>query len=166
MLVLPIAADAKAGTPHPLHEAAGPETAAEVSPDGRWVAYVSNESGRYEVYVTAFPGGGEKWQVSSGGSVTLGGWPRWRHDGKELFYLTPDDTIMAVSVTSQNDRFEVSAPHALFRVPRLIRRRWAYDVSLDGQRFLMIKPGAEATPPSIVVVQNWTEELKRLVPTH
>ena len=141
--------------PFPFIQTPNNEAQGRFSPDGRWVAYVSNESGRYEVYVTAFPGGSEKWQVSSGGSVTLGGWPRWRHDGNELFYLMPDDTIMAVSVTSQGDRLEVSAPHALFRVPRLIRRRWAYDVSLDGQRFLVTTTAEDTPPPPVTVVVNW-----------
>jgi Tol biopolymer transport system component len=155
---LPLFGDQK---PFPFLQTPNNEAQGRFSADGRWVAYVSNESGRYEVYITAFPGAGEKWQVSSGGSVTLGGWPRWRHDGKEIFYLTPDDTIMAASVTSRGDRLEVSTPHALFKVTRLVRRRWAYDVSPDGQRFLVTTAADDTPPPPVTVVVNWSAGLKR-----
>ena len=80
-----------------------------LSPDGRWLAYVSDESGRYEVYVQSFPGGGGKRQVSTGGGIG----PRWRGDGKELFYHAPDGKLMAVPVKS-GASFEAGAPVALF----------------------------------------------------
>jgi len=140
------------------------EVSPNFSPDGRWLAYVSDESGRFEVYVQPYPGPGGKWQISTEG----GSEPVWNHNAKELFYRN-GDKMMAVEITTQGG-FAVGKPHMLFErqyvrteafhVPR-------YDVSPDGQRFLMLKPVEQETaaPTQINVVLNWTEELKRLVPT-
>jgi serine/threonine-protein kinase len=140
------------------------ENAPAFSPEGRWMAYVSDESGRYEVYVQPYPGPGGKYQISTEGGTE----PVWNPKGKELFYRS-GDKMMAVDVTTQPS-FSVGKPRMLFQGPYAPTNTTQpnYDVSPDGQRFLMVKP-AEQTASSpltqIVVVQNWFEELKRLVPT-
>jgi serine/threonine-protein kinase len=141
----------------------------EVSPDGRWMAYQSNESGRDEIYVRPFPDANSgRWQISTGGGTR----PLWTRSGKELFYLGPGGAVMSASVEG-GSAFRAGNPTRLFERPYFPASEApgrTYDVSPDGQRFLMVKVGgasgetAEAT--SIIVVQNWTEELKRLVPTH
>ncbi len=139
------------------------ETLPRFSPDGRWLAYASDESGRYEVYVQPYPGPGGKWQISTEGGTE----PVWSRNGRELFYRS-GDKMMAADVTTQSS-FSAGTPKVLFErhyqgtaVPTP-----NYDVSPDGQRFLMLKPSeaAEAAPTQINVVLNWFEELKRKVPT-
>jgi serine/threonine-protein kinase len=157
--LLPLAGDRK---PRPFLQTPFNEAALMFSPDGRWVAYVSDESGRNEVYVLPFPGPGGKWQISVNG----GGDPVWARSGRELFYLEGTQ-MMAVDIETQ-PTFRAGTPRRLFdggfvtgvgRVP-------VYDVAPDG-RFLMVQETSgegEEGPASIVVVENWTEELKRLVP--
>ncbi len=136
----------------------------QFSPDGRWVAYASNDTGRYEVYVQSFspaPGGGGgagKWQISSGG----GDQPRWRRDGKELFYLSPDGTLMAVEVKA-GAGFERGTPKALFRTRLSIQglSGFEYSASGDGQRFLVNQLAGEEASTSLTVVLNWAADLKR-----
>ena len=139
------------------------ESAPRFSPDGRWLAYVSNESGRFEIYVQPYPGPGGKWQISTEG----GGEPVWNHNGRELFYRS-GDKMMAVDIATQ-PAFTVGKPRMLFKGPYLPTPLTAvnYDVSPDGQRFLMLKPSeqAQAGPTQINVVLNWFEELKQKVPT-
>ena len=132
---------------------------ARFSPDGRWVAYGSNESGRWEIYVTSFPDAHGKWQISNGG----GDQPEWRSDGKELFYITPDGKIMAAPVTV-GANFDAGTVSVLFQAnPREMvatSEQVTYDVSKDGERFLVntrLKTGT--TPMSIVL--NWTAKLTR-----
>jgi len=130
------------------------------SPDGRWVAYVSDESGRYEIYVQAFPLSGAKFQVSAGGGVE----PTWRRDGSELFYRSADGNLVAVPVKS-GATFEVGAPRPLFRIPSAATSNpfdsYIYASSNDGQRFLVAaNPGGEKTAP-ITVVLNWQAGLKK-----
>jgi len=149
--VLPLAGDRQA-TPFLRSEAN--ETGGRFSPDGRWIAYASDETGRDEVYVVPFPGPGGKWQVSSEG----GSQPRWRRDGKELFFLGRDRRIMAVSI-SKGATIEGSAPQPLFET----RSRYtgtAYDVSPDGQKFL-INTLAEGSSTPITVVLNWKAEFRK-----
>ena len=133
------------------------------SPDGRWIAYTSNESGQFEVYVQPFPGPGGKWQVSTDGGSN----PVWERNGRELFYLS-SKKIMSVNVATQRS-FHASMPRSVADIPPTLLTALAtsfYDVSLDGQRFLFIKPDTENGPPQEVrVVQNWTEELKQLAST-
>ena len=124
------------------------------------MAYASNESGKWEIYVTSFPDAHGKWQVSSGG----GEQPNWRGDGKELFYLASDDKVMAASVTT-GANFDAGTPMALFQAnPReqvATSEQLTYDVSRDGQRFLIntqVKQG-ETMPMS--VIQNWAAKLNR-----
>jgi serine/threonine-protein kinase len=139
------------------------EAAARFSPDGHWLAYVSNESGRDEVYAQPYPGPGGKWQISTDGGTE----PLWNRSGRELFYRS-GDKLMAVGISTQPG-FVAGKPRQLFKGGYLLSSFGVpnYDVSPDGQRFLMVKPvGQEqAVPTQINVVLNWTEELKRLVPT-
>jgi Tol biopolymer transport system component len=138
------------------------ESVPRFSPDGRWLAYISDESGRYEVYVVPYPGPGGKWQISTDGGTE----PAWNRNGRELFYRS-GDKMMAVDIVTQPG-FSAGKPHMLFAGPYAPTPVTFpnYDVSRDGQRFLMLKPTeqAEAAPTQINVVLNWTEELKRLVP--
>ena len=143
----------------------------EVSPNGKWMAYASDESGRLEIYVRPFPEVNTgRWQVSTSGGDT----PLWSPDGRELFYLK-DDSVMAVSVET-GPAFKAGKPETLFRGTHVQLstsdgRPW--DISPDGKRFLMIKPSASttATPAAaaprqkITIVLNWFEELKQRVPT-
>ena len=132
------------------------ENEGEFSPDGHWVAYASNESGRYEIYVQAFPGPGGKWQVSTNG----GSFPAWRRDGKELFYVAPDRKLMAVPVKT-GAVFEPETAAPLFEVHLRNDPSRHYDVSADGQRFLVNMPMGEETSPPITLVQNWTVLLRQ-----
>ncbi len=132
----------------------------QLSPDGRWVAYASDESGRAEVYVQTFPASGGKWQISTGG----GDAPQWRRDGRELFYLSPDKTLMAVAIAA-GDTLEPGSPVALFptRVPTgsLTSDRNHLVVAADGQRFLVNNLIDEGNPSPITFVLNWAANLKR-----
>lgn len=151
--VVPLFGDMK---PYSLLATEFNETHGRFSPDGRWLAYVSNESGRNEVYVQSFPPSGGKWQISTTG----GAQPQWRSDGKELFYITPDRRLMAVDVRPQQ-KFEMDAPKPLFQTQ--VARYEApnrYAVSRDGQRFL-VNSAVEETSHIITVVLNWTVDLKR-----
>ncbi len=131
---------------------------ARFSLDGKWVAYASNESGKWEIYVTSFPEAHGKWQVSSGGGIQ----PRWRGDGKELFYLAPDDKLMSVAVKT-GANFDAGTPAALFQAyPRefgATSEQFFYDVSKDGQKFLINTQVKSAKTP-VSVVLNWTASLK------
>jgi Tol biopolymer transport system component len=138
-----------------------------VSPDGRWIAYVSNESGRTEVYVQPFPSLNGKWQISTGGGTQ----PVWSRTGDELFYRG-EGAVLAVRV-STGGSFSAEPPQKLFEDRFYFggSDRTGYDVSPDGQRFLMLKQSMSdqqtaALAQSIVVVMNWQEELKRLVPVN
>ena len=121
------------------------ETAGRFSPDGRWVAYQSDETGRPEIHVQPFPGPGPKFQVSVGGGTL----PRWRRDGRELFYVAPDRKLMAVSVTPRLATLDTGAPRALFTLSTTS----FYEPSPDGQRFLVTAVVSEASP--ITVIMNW-----------
>ncbi len=123
----------------------------QFSPDARWVAYQSNESGRVEIYVVPFRGGQGKWQVSTSG----GAFPRWRGDGKEIFYISLDGMLTAVPVVASPNQFQPGKPQALFRPPAD-----AYDVAPDGKKFLLDVVGDQNSKP-ITVVMNWTAELKK-----
>ena len=143
------------------------ESSAEISPDGRWLAYHSDESGQYEIYVRPFPAVDTgRQQISTGGGTR----PRWSRDGRELFYYLRQragGALMAVPIES-GPSFTAGRPQMLFegdyRAPN--NGRQVYDVSADGARFLMIKGAGddEAAPRQMVLVQNWHQELLRLVP--
>ncbi|MEK7404638.1 MAG: hypothetical protein AAB225_05980, partial [Acidobacteriota bacterium] len=140
----------------PLLQDPAAQDQAQISPDGRWIAYRSTESGRPEVYVQAFPPSGGKWQVSTAGGTE----PRWRGDGKELFYVA-GTKLMAVEVKASGSSFEAGAPKALFEarlVPDLRRNRFV--VTADGKRFLVRTEAGDTSSP-ITVVVNWPAALKR-----
>lgn len=121
------------GRPYPFLRSAASENWAAFSPDGRWVAFSSTEGGQAEVYVAAFPPNGRHWRISADG----GSQPRWRRDGKEIFYLAPDRTLMAVSVTSSRREFTVDEYHPLFHINYPYGAYHAFDVTADGERFLV-----------------------------
>jgi Tol biopolymer transport system component len=153
----------KDGKPQPFVRTASLETAPRFSPDGHFIAYASDESGRVEIYVRPYPGPGGKWQISTEG----GSEPVWNPKGGELFYRN-GNKMMAVEGMTQ-PTFSVGKPKMLFEGPYLPTPRSFpnYDVSADGQRFLMLKANeqAQAAPTQINVVLNWFEELKQKVPT-
>ncbi len=147
--VLPMFGDRK---PYPFLDREFDEPFARFSPDGRWVAYTSDETGTSEVYVREFQGSGRSWRVSiNGGSL-----PRWRRDGKELFYFS-GEKLMAVDVKAGGSSFEPGVPKLLFEKNGTRN----YDVSGDGQRFLVAVPVEESSSEPITVVLNWTADLKR-----
>ena len=164
--VLPLFGDRK---PFPFTQTRFNEGLGQFSPDGRWIAYASNESGRDEVYVAPFQGRAPdaaaargasdgKWQVSTAG----GSAPRWRGDGKEIFYLGGSalNKLMAAAVNGQGSAFEVGAVRPLFDTrPRW--PRWVYVVSPDGQRFLVNTLVEEAAAAPITLVVNWPALLKK-----
>ena len=128
--VLPLAGDRK---PYPFLKTESQENWAAFSPNGKWVAYSSTESGQAEVYVTPFPKAKAKWLVSRNGGFQA----RWRRDGKELFFMSPDSKLMAADVTSDGSDFEVSGVKALFETHFPYTPSHAFDVAADGQRFLV-----------------------------
>jgi hypothetical protein len=129
---------------------------AAVSQDGRWVAYESQESGRFEIYVAAYPAFTGKRQVSNAGGCQ----PLWRRDGRELFYLALDGKLEAVNVRG-GATLDTSPPHTLFRAPVTINpNAGEYCVTGDGKRFIFREPVGETAAP-ITVVLNWTAGLKR-----
>jgi dipeptidyl aminopeptidase/acylaminoacyl peptidase len=133
-------------------------SAAEVgrfSPDGRWIAYDSNETGVMEVYVQPFPGPGRSWQVSTNGGTV----PQWRGDGREIFYRGPDDRLMSVPVTLQANgaSVDLGTPVALFTM----RLGSQYVASADGQRFLINAFVGDASTLPITIMLNWTAGLKK-----
>jgi len=154
--VLPLFGDRKA---FPVLQTPFTEVPGRFSPDGRWIAYASNESGRGEVYVASFPGPGGKWQVSTAG----GSWPRWRSDAKEIFYLAPDKKLMSAAVNGAGSAFEVGAVRPLFdtRALTIGNTGFMYDVSPDGQRFLVNTLAEQAAPAPITLVVNWRALLNR-----
>jgi Tol biopolymer transport system component len=154
--VLPVNGSGEA-KPSPVLQSGANETAARLSPDGRWLAYASDASGRYEVYVQSFPGGGGKRQVSTGG----GHFPRWRGDGRELFYQAADGKLMAAP-TPRGESFEVGAPVPLFEFRAgTLQGFTPYAVTGDGQRFL-INAVVETEPNApLTVVVNWASGVKK-----
>jgi serine/threonine protein kinase len=157
---LPVSGDQK---PTPFIQTEFSEIQGRFSPDGRWVAYASNESGPFQVYVQSYPTSGGKWQVSTGG----GAQPQWRHDGKELFYLAPDRKLMAVEVNSTGPTFVAGVPQPLFEAhvvaifPGGAGTGPYYAVTGDGQRFLLNTLAGDSTPVPLTIVLNWTAGLKR-----
>jgi len=134
----------------------------QFSPDGRWVAYASTESGRAEIYVVPFPGPGGKWQVSNTG----GSFPRWRPDGKEIFFLDPESNLKAATITARGQALEIGAVQNLFQMR--IRTTgfagasgYSYDVAPDGNRFLANTINESQTMAPFTLVVNWTAGLKK-----
>ncbi len=134
----------------------------EISRDGRWIAYQSDESGAPEIYVRPFPNvdAPGKWLVSEGGGTR----PVWAHNGKELFYLGPDSVLMSVRFEAANGAFRAAAPTRLGNMPTTPGAHRAFDVDKDDQRFLTFSGETSSERPEITVVQHWTEELKKKLP--
>ena len=145
------------GTPQPFLRTRFTEVGSKFSPDGRWIAYVSDESGQYEVYVRPYPPGPGKWQVSThGGEHVI-----WSRDGKELFYRN-GNKWMAVAVHLEPE-FKPETQRLLFEGPYAMVGGQSYDVTPDGQRFLLLEPIKQGAAPvtHLNVVLNWFEEVKR-----
>ncbi len=144
----------------PLIQARWSVRNAQFSPDGRWMAYASNETGTMEIYVSPFPRATGKWQISSAGGQE----PRWRQDGKELFYLSPEGKMMAVALTTGSG-FEASSPVTLFqthrRQPVSSLDVFSYDVRGDGQQFLIDTKVDETTAAPLSVLLNWASEMEK-----
>jgi serine/threonine-protein kinase len=169
IMTLPIQGDEKSGwkpgEPKPFVNSAFDEREPAFSPDGRWLAYQSNESGSYEVYVRPFPGPGGKWQISTGGL-----YPKWSHNGKELFYRTTDSKVMAVSYIASGDSFHADKPQ-LWSPGQFTERGlgfYNFDPHPDGKRFAVLKaPGAEqaAAVNKVSFIFNFFDEIRRKFPS-
>ncbi len=127
-----------------------------VSPDGRWLAYSSTESGREEVYVTHFPSGSGRWQVSQTG----GTFPTWRGDSREIWFIGADGSLHAAGVNTKSEEFELEPVRTLFQISYVAPAGDPYDISPDGQR-LIVTTLPESVPTPMVLVTNWTAELKK-----
>ena len=169
ILTLPIEGDEKSGwkpgEPKPFVNSAFNEAEPTFSPDGRWLAYTSNESGNFEVYVRPFPGLGGKWQVSTGG----GGYAKWSRNGKELFYRTLDGKIMVVTYTASGDSFRADKPQLWSpgQFTDLGLGNYNFDLHPDGKRFAVLKaPGTEqnAAVNKVSFIFNFFDELRRKLP--
>ena len=132
------------------------------SPDGHWVAYQSDESGRVEIYVRPFPGPGGQWQISTAGGKA----PRWRPDGTALYYIAPDSRLMAASIAASGTALQPGLPTALFQTrialggTEVVGTRQQYDVAPDG-RFLINVSVDEGNAAPITVITNWNPEAKK-----
>ena len=131
------------------------ESGGQFSPDGKWIAYESTESGRFDVYIRAFPSSAGKWQISNRGGFI----PRWRADGKELFYVSQDFKMIAVTIRASAASVEADAPRELFPYP-VAGFNSPYDVAADSQRFLLTERSDAQGSASLTVVVNWQAGLK------
>jgi Tol biopolymer transport system component/tRNA A-37 threonylcarbamoyl transferase component Bud32 len=155
--VLPMEGERK---PLPFLQTSYNESDGHISSDGKWMAYVSNESGSDQVYVAPFPGPGGKWQISTAG----GSRPAWRRDGKEIVYLAPDDKLMATEVNAKGSNFEVGAVRPLFQArPQRTGTFFPtlYDTSRDAQRVLVNTAMSQKSATPVTLVVNWTADLKK-----
>jgi len=136
------------------------ERGAEISPDGRFLAYLSDESGQYEVYVQAFPGQGAKWKISTNGGTEV----CWARSGRELFYRE-DDKMMAVRIETRPE-FSASKPSVLFTGYRTSNPGFRfYDVFPDGEHFLMVRGEESPSSTELALIQNWSGEVERMAPS-
>jgi Tol biopolymer transport system component len=154
--VLPLVGDR---TPRPFLQTGFVETQGQLSPDGRWMAYNSDETGVHEVWVQSVPASGAKWQISTEG----GSEPRWRRDGSELFYVAGTGMLMAVPIKAGASGFESGLPRPLFETHRPYSGPLFsnYVPAADGQRFLVNTTAADTPPSPITLVLNWTAALKK-----
>jgi serine/threonine protein kinase len=151
--ILPTFGDRK---PFPFLQTQANEVDAQFSPDGRWVAYLSDESGTNQVYIAPFPAAGGKWQISRNG----GSEPRWRGDGREVFFLSLDNKLMAVALNAKESTLEVANAQPLFDVHPANPPGYHYDVTRDGKRFL-VDTTKEGNSAPLALVVNWTADLKK-----
>jgi serine/threonine protein kinase len=151
--ILPTFGDVKS---FPFLQTRANEIDAQFSPDGSWIAYVSDESGTNQVYIAPFPTPGGKWQVSRGGGAE----PRWRGDGKEIFFLSPDNKLMAVALNAKESNLEVGNSQPLFDVHPANPPGYHYDVTSNGKRFL-VDTTKDGNSAPLALVVNWTADLKR-----
>jgi hypothetical protein len=128
---------------------------AQFSPDGRWVAYMSEETGRPDVYVAAFPQPGGRWQVSQAGGTE----PRWNRNGRELFFVDLQNNLTAVEVEASTAGFQSGASRKLFQFHGA-GGLWRYDVSPDGERFLVTDPLDEDLSSPVTLITDWTRRLE------
>jgi Tol biopolymer transport system component len=169
IMTLPIEGDEKSGwkpgEPKPFVNSAFTEWEPTFSPDGRWLAYASDESGLMQVYVRPFPGPGGKWQIST----SSGAYPKWSRNGKELFYRTPDSKIMVVTYTASGDSFRADKPQ-LWSPGQFTDRGadvYNFDLHPDGKRFAVLKaPGTEqaAALNKVSFIFNFFDEIRRKLP--
>ena len=152
--VLPLAGG---GKPFPIVQTPFSDAGPAIAPSGKWMAYQNNESGRTEVYLTPFPGGGARWQVSTSGGADAA----WRADGKELFFLDPSDTMMAVDVDTSGSTPKLGTPHALFQAMGVQRQVGSFVASADGKKFLINSGSTKQGGEPLTLVTNWTAELKK-----
>ena len=154
--ILPLSGDRK---PYPYFTEPGDQDYAQFSPDGKWIAYASRETTTFQVFVAPFPWTGAKWQVSTTGGVM----PRWRRDGKELYFLkVGSGDVMMAQVDGHGASFEVGEVHAIFTLENMSPGTGSaqYAVNNNGQRFLVITTGDAAIQP-LTLLENWTAELKK-----
>ena len=139
--------------PVPYLKTSSNQTNGRFSPDGKWIAYTSDESGHPQVYVQSYPASDDaKWQVSADG----GNFAKWRRDGKELFYLAPDGRLRASSVRAAGKGLEFGAPATLFRILEPFGvHTYNYDVAPDGQRILTPTPATANSSSGLTVILNW-----------
>ena len=155
--VLPLTGNKEDRKPVPYLHTPFQKSNPQFSPDGKWVAYVSNESGQNEVYIQAFPLSGGKWQVTNSGGIQ----PRWRGDGKELFYLSREK-LWAAGVRTSPGRVEIDPPRELFGVAIYPGPQYLYDVTPDGRRFLLTQPAnVNVGTDSMNVISDWQAGLKK-----
>jgi serine/threonine protein kinase/Tol biopolymer transport system component len=127
------------------------------SPDGKWLAYANNETGRMEIYIQPFPSGAGRWQVSTAG----GSKPNWRKDGKELYFFSTDQQMMAVDVSQQGASLQLGTPHALFKATTVSASSGAYTVSADGKKFVMNTVLPQSITEPLTLITNWPADLKQ-----
>jgi len=143
------------GELRPLQTTEYDELAPMISPNGRWMAYVSNETGTFETYVTGFPETGRKWLISSSGGMV----PRWSADGSKLYYMASNGALLEVTIEEAGDSLVVGRPREVFLTDVVDTTNWNYDVLPDGSGFIMNTRESAAgreTPP-LTLVLNWTE---------
>ena len=149
----------RGGKPEVFLQTAFDERYPMFSPDGRWLAYTSNESGSYQLYVRAFPDKGGKWQVSNGG----GSFPVWSQNGRELFFRSGDNRIMVTAYTAKGDSFRADQPKAWSE-----KQTAAFDVAPDGKRIAALMPvetpETQQTQSHVIFLENFFDELRRKVP--
>jgi len=145
------------GPPRKVLDSTYNENSAQFSPDGRSIVYVADEAGRSEIYVMSLEPGGGKIQISTDGGAS----PRWRRDGQEILYLNADHSMMSVPVTGSGARFEAGTPSRLFEVDHVPSAGPIFDVTADGQRFIVNSAAPSKVTPHLIVIVNWPSLLKR-----